>query len=135
MVCNNWWHISHLYLIFLQQNCHMNNPIQIMYKYILLSCFVWFSRTVVKLVYSYNYYKLYLKAYAYALLSISKMIHEVSRKCYENKGLYRVWVNFGPPKLLSNFWEIFGIILKYRMFNTSWNMTLFKICTWFRYMT
>ena len=85
MVCNNWWHISHLYLIFLQQNCHMNNPIQIMYKYILLSCFVWFSRTVVKLVYSYNYYKLYLKAYAYALLSISKMIHEVSRKCYENK--------------------------------------------------
>ena len=51
------------------------------------------------------------------------------------KGLYRVWANFGPPKLLSNFWEIVGINLKYRMFNTSWNMTLFKICTWFRYMT
>ena len=35
------------------------------------------------------------------------------------KGLYRVLANFGPPKLLSNFWEIVGIILKYRMFNTS----------------
>ena len=51
------------------------------------------------------------------------------------KGLYRVLANFGPLKLLSNFWEIVGIILKYRMFNTSWNMTLFKICTWFRYIT
>ena len=44
----------------------------------------------------------------------------------KRKGLYRVWANFGPPKLLSNFWDIVGILLKYRMFNTSWKMTLFK---------
>ena len=42
---------------------------------------------------------------------------------------------FWPPKItikfLGNSWNNF----KYRMCNTSWNMTLYKISTWFRYMT
>ena len=66
---------------------------------------------------------------------LSDYSRKFRRKGLSVKGLYRVWANFGPQKSLSNFWENVGIILKYRMFNTSWNMTLFKICTWFRYMT
>ena len=46
---------------------------------------------------------------------ISKSLNEWQYFLF--KGLYRVWANFGPQKLLSSFGEIVGIILKYRMCN------------------